>query len=1165
MNDLKAKFTEELHKYVNHAAKGEDRNAITSVIAQLNTNQISIPITQADSPIFKVLFMISSDSNYIKSNETYITQLCLAISNQFFAENCIYEALRAVEKCCNYTSQNSGLKIIQFAATLLPTVIFQPKCNEILFIITISMILHSIPIVSTTAFATTQQMISILFDSCHNVHQKISDNTMKAIVGLNSLEFNNPLLKIPYQLLSGICKLLNNEKPAWISIPNISESILVSLWNIIIISHKEYIFSEPNLLTVVEKSVPIPIISNLRLPLYISVITKYHSKLPEKSAEIFKFFSQQIDPKGGFTIPLVFFKTIFSSSNQFVVDFCQSCDQDYILLTEFLNNLIKFPPVFPSQEVVNFSFGTFSFQNIKTLNIPSTFSITAPLEIAASICLSGSVPLVASTRNLMVQFLVYSLRIASLESSVIIFEAFGCLIDSLYKTNYEEERLEAIRIITNLVAKQRVMRNDPMAGESLALDLLHTHKKGLYFKQKRILGFKMLLALFKSKVYVFEKSYTRLFLALSMFPKNDEFNVEQTKTLSKNELKRMLNVLLKDDVFYIDVMSDVLVANAERLHAVWPESLISLPHTQQTKSAVKNLIINSLKAVDNSQRLFVISAIYDSLIIDENEELFELLNEKIASEPLSVDEQKSALKCFDPKFCRNAKVLKMAFDGFKSVFQSIDNEIIHQAISNVFTFVSQDVNDEISILSIQLIPEMMTKVISNQEQLNYLLSQEFSLMGSIRKEISQSLIDSFFSLLIINSSEFSSQTLEFILTECFIKFIDGIEKFDECFVSIFINIQKYLIQFWEKYKDFKQEIWQMMFTKYLITMKECSDEEFIIKSFEFYADAFAFDKLTNEQINSLINIFNDYVCHVNSNFANLEVLDPLYELFSSVFVEKINHVNETPDVWLNTISLACSNLCHYELSSKYLDLLHKVFPPNATVSKSLANSLSNMIKESKQDQITQSAFGILEEIIKLSKDDFLISLCELILPVFEFESSKSLTQMIIEKFNAKDINASEAESIFKIVAKMKHGPTDIIEQFIITLLPLVKASSCIEFVSTTKDETILMKIWSNFCIPNSKSFNKDIYGSSFEFLFNNLISIAKTIKDEDKLCSILSFLCESSIQPQNQGSKSQEQNWHFHGIIDWILTLVDHKNWKVSQLSKRILSIIVSDINQIIL
>ncbi|EAY09965.1 hypothetical protein TVAG_482390 [Trichomonas vaginalis G3] len=1290
MNELKSKLIDEIHRYSSYNVKGEIKRLITSFINQLNQNQIRLPIHQHDSPLFKILNTMSSDANFLKTQESYITLLCNLISNDFFTGKCKSNALIALETACLRSSQNNGLKIIQFSATILPTLAFDPDCVAALFSISLSMILHTIPIVSTTAFATSQQMVSIIFDLYYNKDNKIPNDVLKTLNTLVPAEFTHPMLKISFLLLNDICNLLEGQESKWIRVKGLSEGVLVSLWNIIISSHYNFIISEKPLLELVERSVPIPIKSFSKLPLYVSFMSKYYKENPEKTIEMFNYFESTVDTDKNY---LYFFRSVFLSSKNYSSDFTKSIDNNISMTNRLLNKLLIIPSSQISPTILNFSLN--QTKEMKQQN----FELISSIEIALSFILFGNPYFISYNRKELMLFIVYCLRYSNLDFALFCFEGIAKFLNVLHENKNEEERLELIRIITNFVAKQRVLRENAMPAECLSCDLLHTQKKGFFFKQKRILGFKMLIALFNNKISIFERCYTRLFFALSSFPRNKEMEIETTKKIETKELRKIISVLGKNDMFFIDLLQNILIQNNDRIEQVWSNEIFDIPNqksvkysdskttivmsempprsispkqgkneafskqkgkkipkppplentkqfeeikvrkerrksdsiqndrenflqrkrsestktaptmryqrrksdaasssvypetenqqstthkTDNIKSVVINMILKTLESCDNKNRLFTIKTVISVLISDnfndcsEISELFKLINRKILAPPMpSVEEEEFLIKLFLPKYCHDKNSINSCFEGLsfviKSLLNSVPDRLLPQIIESLFLFVGQRIDQNVSLKSFELLWILAPRVKKNESLVSSLVSQCFYSLADDRKEVADIAVESCFSLFSSNANEINDATFETFMNGCFIPLLSSSSEFSnaEVYQKLFWNILKCVIQFYDRFtniKSFNDEFWFLLFEKHLEFMKKCQKGDIREKSIDFYKESFNFQKFDEEVYKNLQKTFNEFVKTVadeEMNDINLmkTICDQFCQIYSSAKVTQT-------EIWLSTISFICQSIPNdftdFSIPSSLFKLILDAVNPETVLTVSLF--VKEIIVNAKSDKIRENGFDILKEIIEKTNCELIITLSQVVIPVFEFEQSFEITKIIFEKISAKNnYTQSEADNLFNIISHFMYCDKETVHQKIVDLFSSVSNSKKVNFVRMSKDDKVLMKLWSIYFDPKGTKYDRNMFDLCFTSLFDNLFNlVSNDMKDDQRLIDFLSFIEKANVPKMKLGFKNDSTTWHLVNILSWLFNLIDDERSEVAKLSKEVISHVTDDMDGII-
>ena len=376
MNELKKQLIDELYKYSGFRAKVDIKNTISEAISQIQSKELQIPIKQIDSPIIKAFSLIFKSSSNIKLLDHTSILLCELVQSGFFGLKLINESLSIIQNFCKFSERDSALRILQFVSHVLPSLFKDHKSVNCIFSISLTLLQHNDSVVSTTAFATSQQMFSVLFDlveKCETIPKPVV-NKLNQIIYRNKSRrassitpdssqtdltkpppnvvlpeddseiFGKEINKIPYLLLHDVCNILYHRPTEWLNVSSVPDKYTIKLWDIIISTHSGFMKSCKAFLDVLDTSVSLPMTSRDFLPFYASCVSNYVDVLPSTITSIYSFFISLCGKDSDLNAKrqaLTFFRTVYSSYPNFASDFYVLCEHSVASLTSvLLENLL---------------------------------------------------------------------------------------------------------------------------------------------------------------------------------------------------------------------------------------------------------------------------------------------------------------------------------------------------------------------------------------------------------------------------------------------------------------------------------------------------------------------------------------------------------------------------------------------------------------------------------------------------------------------------------------------------------------------------------------------------------------------------------------------------------------------------------------------------------
>lgn len=292
------KLQSEFLKYQNTRLTDSTKKLILD-ISKLNINdKIKIPLDKNSS--FPLLF-----SNLIlnqKLNKQHLTLIYLMIDAlDCFDDSALIEIFKTLENVLFQIDEDLDLKLLQTIPTLLLKHIKRFEIISSIFSISVSLIASNNKTISMTAFASTQQMITILFESAKKA---IINNSTTLVI--ENCQFSHPLYAISFLLLRDFADMTQNKKPKFIRVSTISS--INNLWDSILVSNCKFISNFPSLMKVVETTINLPITTQNISILY-TAIRCFADKIPNIISNL---ISTIVNDKSKINhIIITFLRTIF--------------------------------------------------------------------------------------------------------------------------------------------------------------------------------------------------------------------------------------------------------------------------------------------------------------------------------------------------------------------------------------------------------------------------------------------------------------------------------------------------------------------------------------------------------------------------------------------------------------------------------------------------------------------------------------------------------------------------------------------------------------------------------------------------------------------------------------------------------------------------------------
>ena len=288
-NELR-RIYEELGAFAGFLFPGDVKNIVSDALNPATEAKFSIPFRYESDPVIRAFSAVVENNKCTKGAGPLVVAMCDFVLVDGVQSAALVAVLRSLQKFSEKSESDMALKNLQFCATILPKHFLDVDLLKALFSLVLSLCVHPTAIVSSTAFATSQQMISLFFNFIETSDGVLAEEDVAKIRELVSIRFKNYLLSVAYLLVSDIRCMIFGAPMSWLEVPRLPAPMLFRLWEMIIQSHKKFLVSESAFLDVIESSAVMPIVHNDELPFLVTFITRYMSEFPSTSMAIFSYF-----------------------------------------------------------------------------------------------------------------------------------------------------------------------------------------------------------------------------------------------------------------------------------------------------------------------------------------------------------------------------------------------------------------------------------------------------------------------------------------------------------------------------------------------------------------------------------------------------------------------------------------------------------------------------------------------------------------------------------------------------------------------------------------------------------------------------------------------------------------------------------------------------------
>ena len=1030
------KLQAEIKKYSNFKISEDEKKVIQeSIFYKFDSN---------DNSFFQITTKSSLPSAFsIIMNKNKITKLTFPIINSMIDcldccdSSSLIIILKTFEGILPQIDYDLSLKILQVIPTFLLNNVETLEIISSIFSISVSLINDTNMQVSTTAFASTQQMISLLFQ--YATKMKVDQNSYRTI---EKQQFPNSAYAASYLLLRDFSELINNRTTIFIRVSSVSA--ISDLWNTILISNNEFISKCSFLLDAVKATINLPLTQNNIG--YLSTIFKFFT---DKFLDISTSFIEQLTSSNTDHLKIVFLRDIFIRKSELTILF----DNDVILriikmldkicVTNTSNKSNSPNKNAVKDHIINISLQPLQLQEALMIkdkeSFDKAFSIEFALFLVSSYGLNHKTINLAQKLNLMWEgiatLLLKGIRLCDTLHINIVFKSYNIFLSLCSKNGISECSAILLRILCSFVAKQKLVRNNIHPIEILANSLLHENNEGLDFKKKRAVAYQMLVSLLYNNPLFFSKFYPRLFLSFGMYPRASQtLEANFTEKMDITELKKLCQVLCKGTPFCVSFLKKIILINKERFSQIWESISIYIPDLFKDNDMVEatlDLLSEVTMQCFDESILIVFASSIETIGVKKRIIILNLVRTILGQNSGKIEKNWGyILETILPNHCGNdSELIGVAFASLSIIcndhFQKLSEKDMQACISALFEFAQQRVNINISLSSLGLLWVITPLIHQISRFWKRILSETLVFFNDPRSDVATCSLKTFFSLLSSNTGQIPLDIYDHLIVSCFIPLLMAFTSFRP---ESWHNQQIALLEichcacsFWSKFESnpqFLNNFWTLLIEKQQNFMMNCENQEINSAALQFYEEAFNCPNILMVNENDLTDgsslkmvlliSFSNCVKYImNHEVPQSLVISALGRFFFNIIPTQKDYLTEKElEQWLSMIELIVLKLAPVSTSvlnitaQKTLDSAFCFFPIRKEFSFLIAKQLCNISLESNISLLKEGVFNILCKIINTHlKDeeilDFITICAQTGIFSTSFTEADALIQMII--------------------------------------------------------------------------------------------------------------------------------------------------------------------------
>ena len=1107
---------DELSKLTGFLSAAPIKNAASQAVSFINKNK-KYPISSIDSPIFSAYLVIFSNSKLIKNFNQLLLKLIDCIRNNVFSDNALIEILSLICNNCHQFEMDPSLKLLQYTTSAI-LLNFPDLCViKSFFSVSLAFLSHQNQMISATAYASFQQMLTVLIDSI----VKFNDTTTKSyneFMATVQKEYNNrvnsfknPLYIILDVLFYDLSSLSQNLPPKWLFPVKPPPDSLFELLTEIVQTYSELLKKNMQLLSSFQLSIVELINKPNAVPYLVSYISTFLDVDLNIGNNIISDFFQkvQFNTESNY-IPVFFFHYFALQKDDAMLRYVVGCNNSLTifvpLFCTFINDL-----TLPSKPI-HFQMKQWKLNDI--LVNPQEFETTAIHEITFALLSSFK----KSDHNNVHEFISKSVTVLA---SVVLS---GLKYSTIESYDIPQQALFDLLILLNKFSLINKIENKFERYDQIFLPTDSNRSKFFYDEKiKRNPAF--LFKIIETSPDICEDRWDIYMDSVIKNGISPSFANNFSNITSMDILFAILNV----NPFPSNFLADYLIANINRFVILWPivetyiDKMFRKKKFEEPVFDSFMILLNKCFSHKTEIELLRVTATFMSnqISLKFKSAILNKLKENVMSCPSDIREGwLSLFQAIDPSNVENdKKLIKTGFDILSYIScDYLDANYVPQCIDSIFSFIKQTSDDSISLLGFQLLSNI-SKRVEQWEPVLHLCVLEFL---DPRIRVAENSLRSFFNILK------SNDIIDMIVTKLnetqFFSIIDQLLKADpnsKILSDILVTTADFICQNWATLSNIPEFL--NIFVPSLIEKHQKSNYDFI----KFYLLFYQFPNINNDiekllmhSISSRVSMLSD---HLKSNFnqdqshliqgdsAQSKLLLSYGNLIANIISQK--HVKISIINWLPTLTKILLKLPSSYVIETFQNLIN-LFPlesGNALVIEGLASIIPRADLSETRKLISESLVKILDR----CHDKELIFSCKAAFCVDE-------TRPLYEKLLEVEINDENSQVAFECLSLSINNIPQNSEQrkIIITKLmdlfcKVTKDHQHQFIVNHSTDIEITESLWTNYFDIRSPTFSQAIFDDCKQFSLEAAKDFLKKWKNDDKVIDQFFDFIQSVKTPTN--------------------------------------------------
>ncbi|OHT00711.1 hypothetical protein TRFO_32533 [Tritrichomonas foetus] len=895
---------DELSKLTGFLIAAPVKSAASQALTFLNQKSNQYPITTPDSPLISAFTAFFANNKIIKNFNQLILRLIDCIKNNIFAKDALVSVMNNL--CINFSllDVEPCLKILQYTTSAILYDFPDIYIIKSFFSISLSLLASPNPVISGTAYASFQQMLTLLTDTIlqnsnlennsenNTENQKKNQQNILTVEKYNSyLElckkeyssvvngFKNPLFVILHLLYCDLSNLSQNLTPNWLFCVNPPPDALFVLLSEIVETYNDILKSDHQLFS----SFQLSIFEFVKFPNSIPYLITYLDAFLELdnsigSTIVSEFFQKiQYNAESNYA-PIFFFHYFALQKSDLMLRYFTECEGALSLFVPLFCTFINYLNIPPK----SIHFQMKQWKHSEILLNPSEYEIMAIHEITFALLNSFK----KSDDKNVIEFMNKS--IIALSSLVV----SGVKYSDIDSFSIPQQGLIDLCQIFYRINQLGKIEDKFQKFDQLFIGFKEKQKKLFFFdeKRRRVPSFLYKIVLESPDICEDRWQYYLSDIINSDVKLSPSFANNFSDITTMDILHAIVNVR----PFPCQFLTEFIISNVDRFVIIWPvvESFIDKIFRRKTPGyedlIFEFLILLLKKCFTQKSEVELLrmasTFLHNEISLSHKNALIHQLKENVTSKASEIKEGWISLfAAISPQNFTGTitqkmdtvnsdfykELIKIGFDIINYVAcDYVDANSVPQCIDTIFSYIEQQIDDSVSLFGFDLLMKISKRV----ESWDIFINRCANIFNDSREKVAETSVTTFFNIL--QKNYVSDQTITNLIEFGFLEILNQFN--DDSFIlsKVLTSIVEYSCKNWETFEEIPD--FYHFFIPRLIEKQQKSTHNFV----KFYTIFYNCSKTTPEiekllcrSIDFRITQFLDNSNHQHSKTpnANLEM------------------------------------------------------------------------------------------------------------------------------------------------------------------------------------------------------------------------------------------------------------------------------------------------------